>query len=192
MKYLALLLLLVSMPALDAAAQPLPGGAGLGVNPLVDPFAVSTKVALPPVPPAPAKLPPIPPPPPAPVTPVAKQPLPAGLRAILIRDNGLGLLATAQAGAVSIPVSHGKPVRIAEQEYLAEVTLTAIRLYSAPGSKLAWEGSLMGSAAVTMPVDLSQVKFIPPLSAGVNPGLSSHSSLAGISSQSIAKVSEVQ
>ncbi len=96
---------------------------------------------------------------------------PQGLRAILISDNGLGLLVGADA--VSIPVIHGKQIRIAGQDYHAEVTSTEIKLFTAPKGRLVWEGALGGSMLVSVPVDTSQLKYIPPMSAGVSPGLKS-------------------
>ena len=170
MKYLTLFLTL-ALFALRVAAQPGPPGAAASVNPMVDPFATPAKVVLPPPPlkTSAAALPSLPPPPilaPA-------QPLPTGLRTILIRDNGQGLLGSADAGAFSIPVTHGKQVHIGDRAYHAEVSKTEIKLYSSPKGKLVWEGALGGAALVNPPVDMSQVNFIPPLSAGVSPGLKS-------------------
>lgn len=160
--------LLLFIPAV--AAEPEPPGAVAGSNLMVNPFTAHAKVVLPPPPSlkqSAAALPPLPPPPML----VLAQPLPPGLRAILIRDNGQGLLGGADA--FSIPVAHGKQVRIGDQDYHAEVSKTEIKLYSNPKGKLVWEGALGGPAMVSAPVDMSQLRFIPPLSAGVSPGLKS-------------------
>jgi hypothetical protein len=157
--------------SLAVAAEPELPGTAADVNLMVDPFSVKAKLVLPPPPlkSSATALPPVPLPPmfaPA-------QPLPLGLRAILIRDNGQGLLGSADAGAYSIPVAHGKQVRIGDQDYHAEVSKTEIRLYSSPKGKLVWEGTLGGPALISAPIDMSQLRFVPPLSAGVNPGLKS-------------------
>ena len=160
----------LSLLATAAVAQTPPPESATGMNPLVDPFAANAKPAMPLPPPlkastlsqAPVPLPPVAP---------HMATLPAGLHTILIRDNGIGLLGTADADAPSIPVAHARGVRIGEQDYYAEVSGSEIRLYTGPKGKLVWQGALGGSALVPLPVDLSQVKFIPPLSAGVNPGL---------------------
>jgi len=181
MKYLTLLSVLAII-ALDVAAQSPPNGASSGVNPQLNPFAVNPKVELPALPP-PLKPSAIP----LPLPPALSnaQPLPQGLRAILIRNNGQGLLGSADPGAFSIPVTHGKQVRIADQNYYAEVSDMEIKLYSAHKGKLIWEGALGGASPINAPVDMSQVKFIPPLSAGVSPGLKS-----GSSGQSSARMTE--
>jgi hypothetical protein len=164
--------LLLMLVVFEAVAQSPPVGASAGINPLADPFQANAKVELPP-PPSPMKhsavpLPPVPPPPVASPT---SAPLPPGLRVVLIRDNGQGLLGTADAGAFSIPVANGKMLRLGGQDYAAEVSATEIRLYATPKGKLLWQGTLGGPAMVSAPVDISQAKYIPPLSAGVSPGL---------------------
>ncbi len=169
-RYLTLVFALL-LHSLAVATEPELPGAAADHNLMVDPFAVKAKLLLPPPPlkSSAAALPPVPPSPMlAPV-----QPLPPGLRAILIRDNGQGLLGSADAGAYSIPVAHGKQVRIGDQDYHAEVSKTEIRLYSSLKGKLVWEGTLGGPALVSAPIDMSQLRFVPPLSAGVNPGLKS-------------------
>ena len=181
---------MIALSTQDASAQSLPNGVTPGINPLVDPFAINAKVLLPPPPPH-VKLPAVPLPPSPPVLAPAPS-FPQGLRAILIRDNGQGLLGSAEAGTFSIPVTNGKPVRIGNQDYHAEVSPTEIKLYSSPRGKLIWEGSLGGSSLVSAPIDLSQVKFIPPLSAGVSPGLKSSLATTGASGQSLSKQSESQ
>jgi hypothetical protein len=162
-------------------------GPTAGVNPQVDPFAVSAGPSLPPPPPGKLTAMPLPALPPAPVfgTP---QTLPAGLRAILIRDNGQGLLGSADGYA--IVVSNGKTLRLGEQEYRVEVTQTEIRLYAAPHGRLVWEGTLGGPAPVSLPADISQLRFIPPLSAGVNPGLKSGASSLGQAVDPVTKISD--
>lgn len=166
------LTLFLALPLLArvVAAEPEPPGAVVGANLMVDPFTVHAKVVLPPPPSlkqSAVALPPLPPPPML----APAQSLPPGLRAILIRDNGQGLLGGADT--FSIPVAHGKQVRIGDQDYHAEVSKTEIKLYSTPKGKLVWEGALGGPAMVSAPVDMSQLRFVPPLSAGVSPGLKS-------------------
>ena len=154
----------------EVAAESDPLGAAAGGNLMVDPFTVHAKVALPPPVTFKVSATALPPLPPSPML-LPAQPLPPGLRAILIRDNGMGLLGGADE--FSIPVANGKQVRIGDQYYHAEVSKTEIKLYSSPKGKLVWEGALGGPAMVSAPVDMSQLRFIPPLSAGVNPGLKS-------------------
>ncbi len=183
MKHLASLLLL-SLLLPSAHGQAAGGGAGAR-NPMADPFAAnSPKVELAPrVVPRPAS------PPLAPVTAVRIN-LPPGLRAILIRENGMGLLATGEAGALSIPVSNGKEVRILDQEFRAEISPGSIRLLSPGTGRVVWEGTLAGNAATVLPADITQFKYIPPLSAGVNPGLGASASNQG-SEPLVNKTSEV-
>jgi hypothetical protein len=173
MKHAPCLLLLLLLAALAARVQA--QDAAGGMNPVLDPFAVTSKPVLPP--PLPMKNPAVPlpsmAPPPAPVLAAA---LPAGLRVLMIRDNGVGLLGAANAEASSTPVVNGKPVRLGEQDYTAEVTASEIRLYTSLKGRLVWQGMLGGPAQVTPPVDMTQAHFIPPLSAGVSPGLRSSGS----------------
>jgi len=182
MKHLILLTAL-ALSSLNAAADPQAVSGPAGPNPVADPFTANSKVELPPVPPA------RPPGIELPVVPFLKsaQPLPQSLRVILIRDQGQGLLGSAEAGASSIPVANGKPVRIAGQNYHVEVTNTEIRLYSSKKGALIWEGSLAGVAPVTVQSDAAQVKYTPPLSAGVSPGLKS-TGTSGTASQPIIRV----
>jgi hypothetical protein len=156
-------------------------GQAPGINPQVDPFAVSSGPTLPPPPLGKLSAVPLPALPLLPVT-GPTQPLPAGLRAILIRDNGQGLLGSADPNAYAIAVANGKFVRLGEQDYRVEVTHTEIRLYATPRGKLVWEGTLGCPAAITPPADMSQLRYIPPLSAGVSPGLNS----GGLSARSSA------
>jgi hypothetical protein len=154
--------------ALAAVAQSSPKVASVGINPLADPFQANAKAELPPpVKHLGAPLPPVPPP----VLVDHIAPLPAGLRVVLIRGNGQGLLGTADLGAASLPVFSGKTLGISGKDYVAEVTTTQIRLYASPKGKLMWEGTLSGPVMLIAPADMSQAKFTPPLSAGVNPGL---------------------
>jgi hypothetical protein len=156
--------------ALVAVAQSPALAAGAGGNLMADPFQVNARSELPPPPSSKQLAAPLPPvPPPAAVAPVAA--LPPGLRVVLIRNSGQGLLGTADAGATSIVVSSGKSVRLNGQDYWAEVSATQIRLYAAPKGKIVWEGMLGGPAMSIAPVDMSQARFVPPMSAGVNPGL---------------------
>jgi len=156
-------------------------------NQQVDPFATP---APPPQPAAPATRPP-PPPAQAPApAPGGAQPLPAGLRALLIRNNGQGLLGSADPNALSMAVANVKPVRIGGQDYLAEVSATTIRLYAGPKGRLVWEGSLGSPTPVSAPLDLSQLKFVPPLSAGVSPGLKSATAAAPSAAPAVTRVSE--
>ena len=153
--------------ALNVSSQALPHATVVRVNALSNPFAASPKPELPP-PPQANSLPSVPlpiasPPPPP--------PLPTDLRALLISESGIGLLGTAKAGDASIWVTHGRSVRIGEQEVFAEIGKTSIRLYSASKGKLLWEGGLRGPGLINPPIDMSQQKYSPPLSAGVNPGL---------------------
>jgi len=182
----AVLLFVLPLLATAAVAQAPPPDSGAGMNPLLDPFAANVKPAMPLPPPPKASalaLAPVPLPPAALPVPV----LPVGLRVLLIRDSGIGLLGTSDAEAPSIPVVHGRPVRIGEQDYMAEVTPTEIRLIASGRGKLVWQGTLGGPAQVTVPVDLTQTKFIPPLSAGVNPGLRSGTALGATSDSMIRK-----
>jgi hypothetical protein len=159
---------------------------------MVDPFAAMVKVESPPASvaarpvaaPVPHALPVL----------VRAQPvvLPPGLRVLLIGEQGRGLLGSVEAGALSIHVVNGKVLRLAEQDYHAEVTTTEIRLYAASHGKLVWEGALAGTSSVTVPVDLTQVRFVPPLSAGVNPGLKSAASTMGAAGPFVTKLSESQ
>lgn len=182
-KALALLVGL-ALSGLAVATESLLAGRIVGPNPLADPFTAHATVELPPVPsfpPAALQLP-------APPLFSNNQPLPQGLRAMLIRDKGYGVLGSGEVGALSIPVAHGKPVRIAGQQYYAEVTRTEIKLFSSLKGKLVWEGGLTGVAPPSVPVDASQVAFVPPLSAGVSPGLKSVASAGGVAAQPIVSV----
>jgi hypothetical protein len=148
---------------LNVASQTLPDATTARINALSNPFAAAHRPELPPVP----KITGLPSMPPA-----ASPPrLPTDLRALLISESGTGLLATSKEGAASIWVTHGKLTHIGEQEVFVEVGKTSIRLYSASKGKLLWEGRLRGPDSIDLPVDISQKKYIPPLSAGVNPGL---------------------
>lgn len=178
MKYLVFLSVLV-LTSLNVAAEWPPTGGGAGPNPVADPFAANSRIEPPPLPPmapsgAEQSVMPFP----------NAHALPPSLRVILIRDKGQGLLGSGEAGTFSIPVAHGKPVRIAGQNYYAEVTKTEIKLYSFPKGSLIWEGSLVGVAPPSVQADASQVKYIPPLSAGVSPGLKPIVSSGGPASQS--------
>jgi hypothetical protein len=182
----AVLLFVLPLLATAAVAQAPPPDSGAGMNPLLDPFAANVRPAMP-----------LPPPPkasalafgPAPLPPAAlpAPALPAGLRVLLIRDSGIGLLGTADAESPSIPVVNARPVRIGEQDYMAEVTSSEIRLFTNGRGKLVWHGTLGGPATVSVPVDLSQTKYIPPLSAGVNPGLRSGTALGASTDTMIRK-----
>jgi hypothetical protein len=151
------------LSTLNVASQNLPNAPATRANALSNPFAASSKSELPPLPKI-SGLPSLPP--------VAlPQRLPADLRALLISESGTGLLGTSKEDAASIWVTHGKSTRIGEQEVFVEVGKTSIRLYSASKGKLLWEGRLRGPESTTLPADMSQKRYIPPLSAGVNPGL---------------------
>jgi hypothetical protein len=173
-----LIFLLLMLFALQGVAQLPPKVISVGINPQADPFQVNAKIELPPPPPPmkhlAAPLPPVPPP----ITPAPVASLPTGLRVVLIRDNGQGLLGTADFGAASVPVASGKMLSVGGQDYLVEVTATHIRLFASPRGKLMWEGTLSGPAMFNAPIDTSQSKYIPPLSAGVSPGLRSGATAA--------------
>jgi hypothetical protein len=186
MKFITLFFTL-AFATLDAVAQAPPAEVISGINPQIDPFAANARLVPPPPSPVTLSAVPLPAPLQAPLP-----SLPTGLRAILIRDNGQGLLGRSDASAFSIPVAHGKTVRIGDHDYHAEVTATEIRLYSGAKGKLLWEGTLGGPEQVSAPVDLSQVRFIPPLSAGVSPGLKSSTSSAKAATPIISKISESQ
>jgi hypothetical protein len=115
---------------------------------------------------------------------------PVGLRALLIRDNGVGLLGTADTQTPPIAVVNGRTVRLVDHDYIAEVTANEIRLYLTPKGKLVWMGTLGGPAQVIAPVDMSQAHFTPPLSAGVNPGL--RAAAPGASTDAIIRKNGVQ
>lgn len=175
---LLVLLSLLALSGLNLAAE-----IAVGPNPVADPFTTSSKIELPPLPPIKAsglELPVAP-------FPSNPQTFPQNLRVILIRDKGQGLLGSTEAGALSIAVADGKSVRIAGQNYYAEVRKTEIKLYSAKKGMLVWEGSLAGVAPVSVQSDTSQAKYIPPLSAGVSPGLKSTDRPGGSASQPIIK-----
>ena len=159
--------LIVSLLGLSAGAQP--AAAPAAHNPMVDPFAAIPKPE-PVAKPAPRQVAVAPPSAPVP-PPVVSRGLPAGLRALLIREGDMGLIAAREAGAPSITVFHGKTLRLADQEYFAEVTPASIRLYTSQNGKLLWEGFLSGNVQANLPADTSQIKYVPPLSAGVDPGL---------------------
>lgn len=182
MKYRGLLSIL-ALSSVNVAAQLPPVGGMLAPNPIADPFAANSRLELPPLPPM------KPPGVELPITPLPTNTpaLPPGLRVILIRDKGQGLLGSAEVGAFSIVVTHGKPVRIAGQNYYAEVTQTEIKLYLSSKGKLIWEGSLAGVTPLSAQADASQIKYIPPLSAGVNPGLKSTAASSGTASQPMIK-----
>ena len=156
--------------ALVAVVQSPAIAAGAGGNLMADPFQVNAKSELPPPPSGKQLAAPLPPvPPPVVMAPVSA--LPAGLRVVLIRNSGQGLLGTSDAGATSIVVSSGKSVKLNGQNYWVEVSATQIRLYATIKGKAIWEGSLGGPTMSIAPVDMSQARFVPPMSAGVNPGL---------------------
>lgn len=106
----------------------------------------------------------------APVAPTPRAMLPRSLRVLLISNNGTGLLSLSEPGAASMPVVHGKPFRILDMEFIADIDRENIRLLL-PGGKLAWQGSLVGTSVAPLAADTSQLKYVPPLSAGVDPGL---------------------
>ena len=164
---------LLAMLAAVVLAEELPPLPGMTAsNPVADPFAAQVPMVLPPLPQGkPPELPPLPS-----ATPLPS--LPPGLRVVLTRENGQAVLSTGEAGALSIPVTHGQPVWIAGQNYLPEVDPRSVRLYLAPKGRLMWQASLAGSALPVVPPDLNQVRFIPPLSAGINPGLRTRSGSA--------------
>lgn len=177
----------LALSSLNVAADWPPAGSAPGPNPVADPFNANARPE---------------PPPPSPLKPTGgelpaapaflknAQPLPPSLRVMLIRANGRGLLGSGEAGAFSIAVADGKPVRIAGQNYLAEVTESEVKLYSSPKKELIWEGSLAGSAPTSIQADASQAKYVPPLSAGVNPGLKPVTSSSGTTAgQPLTKVS---
>jgi hypothetical protein len=185
MRYPAFLILL-ALPCLVMANDvPPPPGEAAGPNPLADPFSANTRVELPRLPPVPPSAVGLPPPPASITT-----GLPQNLRVLMIRENGQGLIGQAEAGSISIPASHGKSVLIGGQSYYAEVTKTEIRLYTSAKGMLLWQGSLAGSAAIAMPADTAQVRYVPPLSAGVNPGLGSNTraSSGGSNTQPVTSV----
>lgn len=168
MKHLVFLTLL-ALPWLALADDLPPPIESSAPNPLADPFGANSKVTLPPVPqvmPSSIGLP-------LPPVPGNNSALPQNLRVLMIRENGQGLLGRAEAGSISIPASHGKKVLIGGQSYYAEVTRTEIRLYTSAKGMLVWEGSLAGVAPTMTQPDIAQATYVPPLSAGVNPGLGS-------------------
>jgi hypothetical protein len=159
-------------------------------NPLSDPFAAAPKTEVPsklvvriaPVAPAPSasNL----------ALGSARPALPAGLRVILLMESGSGLLSQGDAGSTSITVSHGKWVRINDQDYYAEIFQSSVRLFSAAGGRLMWAGTLAGSSTTPLPADTSQFRYVPPLSAGVNPGLGDGTGAARSVSSMISKTAE--
>jgi hypothetical protein len=89
---------LILLAAVAAQAQE---GTG-AMNPLLDPFAANVRTVLPPPPTVKAQVVPLPSmAPPAPAMPNVA--LPAGMRVLLIRDSGAGLLGTADAQAACSP-----------------------------------------------------------------------------------------
>lgn len=115
---------------------------------------------------------------------------PAGLRVILLMESGSGLLSQGDAGSTSIPVTHGRWVRIQDQDYLVEIFRNSVRLLSASGGRLLWEGTLAGTSTTPLPADTSQFRYVPPLSAGVNPGLGDAAGTARAASSIISKTAE--
>jgi hypothetical protein len=161
--------------ALNVASQVLPDATATRANALSNPFAATPKPELPPLPKI-SGLPSLPP--------AASPPrLPTDLRALLISESGTGLLGTSKEGAASIWVTHGKSVRIGEQDVFVEIGKTSIRLYSASKGKLLWEGRLREPESTILPADLSQKRYVPPLSAGVNPGLGQARSTPSVGGQ---------
>jgi hypothetical protein len=183
MKYLACLLLLWAL--LPTAYSQAAAGSGGGRNPMADPFAAASPKVEAPIRIAPKVVVQAV----APVV-VTRVSLPPGLRAILIRDNGRGLLASGDVGALSIPVTNGKEVRILDQDYRVEMTPTSIKLLSLNAGKVVWEGTLTGSASVPVPADISQMKYVPPLSAGVDPGLGGNGSGSRLQASPMIKITE--
>ena len=175
------------LSTLNLAAETLETVDTSGSNPMANPFAASPKLELPPLPafkPSGVELPPV-----ATLPKVAQQ-LPQNLRVILIRDQGHGLLGSTDAGFLSIPVASGKTVRIAGQNYYVQVTAMEISLYTAQKGSLVWTGSLGGVAPPTIQVDMSQMQYIPPLSAGVNPGLQNRALSGGATSGGMPATSQ--
>lgn len=164
MKPYLLLSLLVLTPTLQA--QDLPPVPMQRSTTLADPFATQVTPELPPVPMTRVVELPV-------GMPASVQPIPNNLRVILFREHGQAVLSTAEAGSLSILVNHAKNVRIAGQVYFAEVSDDVVRLYLEKKGRLVWEGGLAGMVLPSAPPDLSQARFVPPLSAGVNPGLRS-------------------
>lgn len=169
MKPYLLLSLLVLMPMLQAqeVLPPVPMPMQRSTT-LADPFAAQVIPELPPVPASKVQEPPA-------GLPATIQPIPANLRVALFREHGQAILSTTDAGSLSILVNHGKNVRIAGQAYFAEVVDNVVRLYLDKNGRLIWEGGLASMVLPSVPPDLSQARFVPPLSAGVNPGLRSQS-----------------
>lgn len=96
---------------------------------------------------------------------------PAGLRTLLLRARGQGLLGTGVAGTTPIRVSHGQSTMINGNRYRVEVDQHEIRLYSEHKGKLLWAGALNSTSPPNPAADTTQVSYVPPLSAGVSPGL---------------------
>ena len=100
----------------------------------------------------------------------ARAAIPRTLRVLLISANGTGLLSSSEVGTASIPVADGRIVRIGDAEFIASVGPDHIKLLL-PGGRLAWQGSLAGTTSLTLTPDTAQLKYVPPMSAGVDPGL---------------------
>lgn len=163
------------LSTLNVASQNLPNATATRANGLSNPFAATPSPELPPLPKM-AGLPSLPP--------AASLPrLPTDLRVLLISESGTGLLGTSKEGAASIWVTSGKSVRVGEQDVFVEIGKTSIRLYSASKGKLLWEGQLRGPESTILPADLSQKRYVPPLSAGVNPGLGQTRSTPSVGGQ---------
>jgi len=154
-----------------ADAQAPPASSGPVRNPLVDPFAAAAKAeAVRVATPTPKSSATTVASATTSATPPVHATLPAGLRVLLIRENAMGLLNTGEPGSHSIPVRSGSVLRLLEQDFHVEVAPSSIRLYASSG-RLVWEGYLAGESAPTVPADTSQIRYIPPLSAGTDPGL---------------------
>ena len=117
----------------------------------------------------------------------ARAAIPRTLRVLLISANGTGLLSSSEVGSASIPVADGRTVRIGDAEFIASIGRDHIKLLL-PGGRLAWQGSLAGVTSVSLVPDTSQLKYVPPMSAGVDPGL--ERSISGRAAASKTKPAE--
>ncbi|MEY4593368.1 MAG: hypothetical protein RIR18_2263 [Pseudomonadota bacterium] len=145
-------------------------------NPIADPFAASVrKVEFPPAllgKPSAADFP-MP-------TPLSHTALPPSLRVAMLRRGGYGLLISAETGTNLIPVKDKGTLLLGGQTYYVEVTMDEVNLMRRPKGMPVWTGTLESSPNTAFKVETSQLNFVPPLSAGVNPGLrSSHGSTGG-------------
>lgn len=91
------------------------------------------------------------------------------IRLVMIRGWRTAWLSTTDNPKHLTEVRHGESVLLNNRTFFAEVSEDEVRLFSKAKGKLLWLGTLSG--AVGQAQSETATAFVPPLSAGVSPGL---------------------